>query len=426
MKSRLGLWLIILLIIVAILVDLPFGPLASKFPLKLGLDLQGGTQLAYQANMDEIPLDKRDQTIESIMQVIERRVNPKGVSEAIVQKSKLGDKYRVIVELPGEKDASAAAQLIGRTAQLEFREMPISLSDEEKEATKSGISIVNFSRPTGLTGADLEPNGAAVTFGSSGPTSGAQVSLKFNDEGTKKFADITERNVGRILPIFLDQEVLSAPVVQQPILDGKPVITGDFTSQQAKQLADLINGGALQAPVELIEQRTVGPTLGQESIDKSLIAGIIGLSIVALYMAFYYGIWGIIADVALIFYALLVLAIFKTGGFIIPPITLTLAGIAGFILSIGMAVDANILIFERMKEEIRWGRHKQLALELGFKRAWTSIWASNVSSLITAIILYSLGTSIVKGFAITLAIGVLVSMFTATVVTRTFLKFIVK
>ncbi|OGE33982.1 protein-export membrane protein SecD [Candidatus Daviesbacteria bacterium RIFCSPHIGHO2_02_FULL_36_13] len=417
MKSRLGLWFIFLLIIISIFIDI-------KFLLKLGLDLQGGTELILQTQMDQINPENRDEALDSAREVIEKRVNLYGVSEAVVQSSKIRDERRILVELRGLKDASAAAQLVGKTAQLEFRELPAIFSQEQLEATKSGIPLIAYAQSTGLTGADLKK--AAVTFGGSGTNSGPQVAIEFNEAGAKKFAEITKRNIGKPLAIFLDGQVVQAPTVQQEILGGNAVITGQYTTQEAKNLSIQLNAGALPVPIKILEQRHIGPTLGQESIDKSLIAGIIGLSIVALYMAFYYGIWGIIADVALIFYALLVLAIFKTGGFIIPPITLTLAGIAGFILSIGMAVDANILIFERMKEEIRWGRHKQLALELGFKRAWTSIWASNVSSLITAIILYSLGTSIVKGFAITLAIGVLVSMFTATVVTRTFLKFIVK
>ncbi len=425
-------WLILALTLIAVIIDLPKIPSVKllgksytlNFPLKLGLDLKGGTQLVYQLDTDKIPLDKRDEIIESIRKVIERRVNPQGISEALVQKSKVGDKYRVIIELPGENDASSAARQIGRTAQLEFREIPVDLSDQEKEATKTGIPIVYLAHPTGLTGADLEPNSASVVFGSSKARSSAEVSLRFNEQGTKKFGDITQRNVGKQLAIFLDQELLSAPVVQSPILDGRPVISGNFTTQSAKQLADLINGGALQAPVNLVEQRTIGATLGQESVNKSLIAGIIGLGVIALYMGIYYGFLGLVADGALIIYTLFVLVIFKTGLFILPPVTLTLAGIAGFILSIGMAVDANILIFERMKEEARWGKSKTMAMEQGFKRAWSSIWASNVSSLITAVILYSMGQSVVRGFAVTLAIGVLVSMFTAVVVTRTFLKLI--
>ena len=252
------------------------------------------------------------------------------------------------------------------------------------------------------------------------------MAIEFTPEGASKFAEITKRNVGKPVAIFLDDQLVSAPTVQQEIIGGNAVITGQFTTEEAKNLSIQLNAGALPVPIKILEQRSIGPTLGQESINKSFIAGGIGLVIIALYMIFSYGILGLIADLALMIYALFVFAIFKTGLFILPPFTLTLAGIAGFILSIGMAVDANILIFERMKEEVRWGKSKKIALELGFNRAWSSIWASNVSSLMTAAILYGFGTSVVKGFAITLAIGVLVSMFTAIVISRTFLRMIVR
>lgn len=396
-----------------------------SFPLKLGLDLQGGTQLILETQMEGIDSQNRDAALESAKEVIEKRVNLFGVSEAIVQTSKIGDKRRILVELPGIKDASAAANLVGRTAQLDFRELPATLSAQEAEATQSGIPLIFLSKETGLTGADLRK--AQVTFGGTQKgQSGPQVAIDFTDEGAKKFADITKRNVGKPLPIFLDGQPISAPRVEQEIVGSSAVITGQFTTQQAKELAIQLNAGALPVPIKILEQRLIGPTLGQESVNKSLIAGIIGLSIVLIYMAIYYGFLGIVADIALLIYTAIVLAIFKTGLFILPPITLTLAGIAGFILSIGMAVDANILIFERMKEEIRWGKGRVTALDLGFRRAWSSIWASNMSSLITATILYAFGTSIIRGFAITLAIGVLMSMFTSYVVTRTFLKMVIR
>lgn len=422
--KRFALWFIILLTLGAIFVDLPKLPwdlqipktpvkindYLNKFPLKLGLDLQGGSQLVLQTQMDKVNPDSRDDALASSREVIEKRVNLYGVSEALVQTSKVGDDRRILVELPGLKDASAAAELVGKTAQLEFKELPASPSGEIAS--------------TGLTGADLKK--AAVTFGNAQTQTGPQVSIEFTGEGAKKFAEITKRNVGKPVAIFLDDQLVSAPTVQQEIIGGNAVITGQFTTEQAKNLAIQLNAGALPVPIKILEQRSIGPTLGQESINKSLIAGGIGLSIVVIYMIASYGLLGLIADFALIIYALLVFAIFKTGLFILPPFTLTLAGIAGFILSIGMAVDANILIFERMKEELRWGKSKKQALELGFNRAWSSIWASNVSSLMTASILYGFGTSVVKGFAITLAIGVLVSMFTAVVVSRTFLRLIVK
>lgn len=389
----------------------------ADFPLKLGLDLQGGTQLVLQTEMDKIPVEDRDNALDSAREVIERRVNLFGVSEALVQSSKVNDQRRILIELPGLKDASAAAKLVGQTAQLEFREIPATAS---AEATMSGIPAVFYATPTGLTGADLKK--AQVTFSSAG-TGGAEVAIEFNEEGAKKFADLTKRNIGNQLPIFLDGNPVSAPTVQQEILGGQAVISGQFTTEQAKNLSVQLNAGALPVPINIIEQRTIGPSLGSESIQKSVIAGVLGLIIIMLYMVAYYGTLGIVADVGLLIYTILVLAIFKTGLFIFPPITLTLAGIAGLILSIGMAVDANILIFERMKEEVRWGKTKTRALELGFDRAWSSIWASNVSSLMTATILYAFGTSVVRGFAVTLAIGVLISMFTAIVVTRKLLKY---
>lgn len=421
MRPRILIWIILVVTILALWIDIPFIKhlpslkilgkkinILGLFPIKLGLDLQGGTELILETQMDKIDLQNRDSALESAKQVIERRVNLYGVSEAVIQTSKIGQQRRILVELPGVKDASSAANLVGKTAQLDFREI---------EATKQ----------TGLTGADLKK--AQVTFGSGrgGIKAGPEVAIEFTDQGSKKFAEITKRNIGKPLAIFLDNQPISAPTVQQEIDGGNAVITGQFTTEEAKNLAIELNAGALPVPIKLISQHFIGPTLGQESINKSLVAGIIGLLVVVLYMAGYYGFLGLIADLALVIYTLFVLAIFKTG-FFIPQLqfTLTLAGIAGFILSIGMAVDANILIFERMREEIRWGKSKTLALDLGFKRAWSSIWASNVSSLITATILYTLGTSLIRGFAITLAIGVMVSMFTSYIVTRTLLRLVIK
>lgn len=438
MHPRVILWTIIVLTILAIWINIPPIPqppalkilgkrieFLGKFPIKLGLDLQGGTELILETQMDKIVSQDRDNALESAKNVIERRVNLFGVSEAVVQTSKLGERRRILVELPGLKDASAAANLVGKTAQLDFRELPATFSAQEIEATKSGVPIIAFAKPTGLTGADLKK--AQVTFGSgSGVRTGPQVAIDFTGDGAKKFAEITKRNINKPLAIFLDNQPISAPNVQQEIDGGSAVITGQFTTEEAKNLAIELNAGALPVPIKIIQQHSVGPTLGQQSVNRSLIAGIIGLTIVALYVAAYYGILGLVADSALVIYTLLVLAFFRTGLFVLPPVTLTLAGIAGFILSIGMAVDANILIFERMKEEIRWGKSKILALDLGFKRAWSSIWASNVSSLMTAAILYGMGTSLIKGFAVTLAIGVLVSMFTSYVVTRTFLRLIIR
>jgi preprotein translocase subunit SecD len=447
-KMKKKLWFLIVLIVLALLTDLPrpnfkvetpqfkvgggsvppgkvdLAHFVGAFPLKLGLDLQGGTQLVLEAQMDKIKAEEKDKALESSKEVLERRVNLFGVSEAVVQSSKVGDQRRILVDLPGVKDASEAANLVGKTAQLEFRESPATVS---AEATQSGVPYVFYFTRTGLTGADLKKSEVTFSNGQSVKT-GAQVSIEFNDAGAKKFQEITQRNVGKPLAIFLDNEPLSynPPIVQQEIVGGNAVISGSFTTDEAKKLAVQLNAGALPVPIKILEQRSIGASLGQESINKSIIAGAIGLLTVVVYMAFYYGGLGLIAGLALVIYSLFVLAIFKTGLFILPPVTLTLAGVAGFVLSIGMAVDANILIFERMKEERRWGKSNLQALELGFKRAWSSIRDSNISSLITAAILYEMGTGSVRGFALTLAIGVLVSMFTAITVTRTFLRLMIR
>lgn len=408
MRSRVTLWAIAVITLSAIFVDV-----TNKFPLKLGLDLQGGTELILQAKMDNIKPGDYDNAHESARQVLERRVNLYGVSEALVQTSKVGNERRILVELPGVKESSQAASLVGQTAQLDFRELV---------GTESGRPEDFI--PTGLTGADLKK--ASVTFGT-GAEAGPQVAIEFTEEGAIEFAEISKRNVNRPLGMFLDGQPISwpPPVVQQEIIGGNAVISGQFSSEEAKNLSIQLNAGGLPVPIAILEQRLIGPSLGQVSLNKSLFAGAIGLLIVVIFMGVYYGVLGLVANIALVIYSVLILAIFKTGLFILPPITLTLAGVAGFILSVGMAVDANILIFERMKEEVRWGKGKSAALELGFKRAWSSIWASNVCSLLIAGILYYFGTSVVRGFAVTLAIGVLVSMFSAYIVTRTFLRYVI-
>ena len=270
---------------------------------------------------------------------------------------------------------------------------------------------------TALSGKQLKR--ASVVFDEQ--TQQPQVSLEFNDEGSKLFEEITSRNVDKMVGIFLDKQPISLPKVQQAITGGRAVITGTFTVQEAKLLAQRLNAGALPVPINLVSQQTVGASLGEIAIQRSLRAGLYGFLLVAIFMILYYRLPGIIAVVALLMYAAFVLAIFKLW-----PVTLTLAGIAGFILSLGMAVDANILIFERLKEELRLGKSLPQAMQAGFERAWTSIRDSNVSSLITCVILSWFGTSVVKGFALTLAIGIVVSMFSAITVTRTFLRVIIR
>lgn len=428
MRTRVLPILIFLLTIAAVWVSLPsanFLPkklrlYSGRFPLKLGLDLQGGTELILQTQMGNISQDAKDLALESAKEVIERRVNLYGISEAVVRSSKLGDERRILVELPGVKDTNEAVKLVGTTALLEFRQLQALPSAESSPS--AFISIENTS-PTGLTGADLKK--AQVGFGA-GKDSGPQVEIEFTPQGGDKFATITKSNMGKPLPIFLDDIPISAPIVQQEIVGGKAIISGQFDSNQAKSLAVQLNAGALPVPIKVLHQKAIAATLGQASIQKSIFAAFVGIITVMVFMVLFYGIYGLVANLALLIYSLLTLAIFRTGLFILPPITLTLAGIAGFVLSIGMAVDANILIFERMKEELRTGKSNREALRLGFKRAWVSIRDSNISSLITAAILFGLGTSIVRGFALTLAIGVAVSMFSAITVSRMLLSFLPK
>jgi len=372
---------------------------------KLGLDLQGGTHLVYELDTSNVSAADKSTAVSSTRSNIERRVNLLGVSESIVQTSVVGEDYRLIVELPGVRDVKQAVDTIGQTAQLDFRETLV--------ATPSAIT--DFI-PTGLTGNDLKIS--TVQFGGGQSASGnPTVSLEFSPEGAKKFAAITRRNIGKPLAIFLDQDLVTAPNVETEITDGKAIITGNYTLDEAKRLTIQLNAGALPLPIKIIEQRTVGATLGSESVAKSLFAGIVGFVIIALFMVANYGLKGLLADIALTLYVLLSLSVFK-----LIPVTLTLAGIAGFILSVGMAVDANILIFERIKEELRWGRPKKAALELGFHRAWTSVRDSNISSLITAGILFWFGTGSVRGFALTLIVGIFVSLFTSVTITRTLLR----
>jgi preprotein translocase subunit SecD len=429
-----------------------------EYKLHLGLDLQGGAHLVYQADFKDIKQEDRDDAINSVRNTIERRVNSFGVSEPLVQVS--GDD-RVIVELPGISDINDAIKQIGQTPLLEFKaENP---NAPEIPVSEDGAALLDPSAmwiSTGLSGTQLEK--ATVEFQQgSGVRNEAVVKLQFNEEGKKLFAEITQANVQKQIAIFLDGQPISAPVVNEPITDGVAIISGNFTTEVAKELVTRLNSGALPVPIKLIMQENVGATLGRDSVQKSIVAGIIGMLLIALFMVSYYRFPGFLAVLALVVYSLVSLAVFKIGisftavvliGLFIllaltlsprfgiaalvsyillmllgglAPVTLTLAGIAGFILSIGMAVDANILIFERLKEEIASGKDISKAVEDGFARAWLSIRDSNVSSLITTVILYAFGTPSIKGFAVTLAIGILISMFTAITVTRTFLKLFV-
>jgi len=389
---------------------------------KKGLDLEGGTSITLKADMKDIATDKRDSALESAKDVIERRVNFFGVSEAIVQTAKVSNDYRIIVEIPGVTDVNQAVALIGQTAKLTFWEEGASIdaSESAKTATTSGIPIgasLYFQNPkkTNLSGSDLQQS--LVTFDQN--TGQPVVQIQFIPAGSKKFADITKRNVGKSVAMVLDDTVVSAPVVNEPITQGDAVISGNFTTEQAKQLSVQLNAGALPVELSILEQRAIGATLGEESLRKSFIAGVIGFFIIVIFMVILYGRLGIIASMALVVYTIMIFTVFR-----LIPVTLTLAGIAGVILSIGIAVDANILIFERVKEEMRRGKPRDIALKLGFTHAWDSIRDSNVASIITSAVLYINGTATVKGFALTLFIGVVVSLFSAIFVTRTFLRYL--
>lgn len=391
------------------------------FSTRLGLDLSGGTHIALEADMNDIADEDRADALEGAKEVIARRVDFFGVAEPIVQTAQSQDSYRIIVELPGVTEVQQAIETIGQTAMLEFREF-----EDMEEATGATEAAQFFAatQPVGITGKDLKR--ASVVFGTQ--QGEPQVAIEFTPEGDRKFAETTKRLVGQPLGIFLDDALVSAPIVQQEITGGNAVITGSFTPDSARMLALQLNAGALPVPVQVVEQRVIGPTLGQESIDRSIKAGVVGLSMVAVFMVLNYGRLGLIANAALVLYGLITLAIFR-----LVPITLTLPGIAGFILSIGMAVDSNILIFERFKEEKRRGKPWNIAMELGFGKAWDSIRDANVTTLLTAAILYNpLNTDflpvsgMVRGFAITLFVGVLVGLFTGIVVTRTLIRLLYK
>jgi preprotein translocase subunit SecD len=379
--------------------------------LQLGLDLRGGSHLVYKADISDPTSDQ----MEGVIRIIDRRINAYGVSEPVIQK--MGDN-RILVQLPGVKDVEEAKRLIGRTATLQFKERECTgnpCADPENHQDKD----------IGLTGEDL----TRAYVGQHPTTTLPVINLEFNGRGAKIFGELTTRisetynsSTPDRIATFLDDEELIAPVAARPILGGNAFIEGqDFTMERVRNIVIQLESGRLPIPISVIQEQNVDATLGAESLKKSLVAGLVGLVVVLLFMISYYRVLGVVAAVALVIYTVLVLAIFK-----MIPVTLTLAGIAAFILSIGMAVDANILIFERMKEELRAGRTVLSAMEVGFNRAWPSIRDSNVSTFITCAILFwfgnKLGASMVTGFALTLFIGVAVSMFTAITVSRTILN----
>jgi len=388
--------------------------------LKYGLDLAGGASLVFNVDTSSVKKEDMSSALESLKSNIERRINLFGVSETNVQILKQNNDYRLKVELPGVEDISSAIDLIGTTAQLKFKgevEIP-------PEATASATINDLFAKDTGLNGSHLTR--ASVTINST--TSEPEVSLEFNEEGTKLFSAATEEFLNKRLAIFLDNQILMAPNIKVVIPDGKAVISGGFDNQAAKELAIQLNAGALPLSIKLIQQDQVGATLGKDSINKGIFAGLVGLIIVSIFMIGNYGWLGFIADIGLIIYGLITLTLYR-----LIPVTLTFPGIVGFILSIGMAVDSNILIFERMREETRKGKNWNNAMELGFGRAWDSIKDANACTIITGLILLNpfnwsfLNTSgMVRGFAVTLILGIIIGIFTGVFVTRNLLRVLAK
>ena len=389
----------------------------SRFHFKLGLDLSGGTHLVYRADTNELQAGDIAGAMEALRDVIERRVNLFGVAEPIVQVEEGGifggsREERLIVELPGVTDVNEAVKKIGETPLLEFKigKDTTGLTPEQLKATNVNDLFIS----TRLTGRYLDS--AEVLFDQN--TRQPKVLLNFSSEGADIFAEITKANVGKILAIFLDGVPISSPVIRQEITGGKAEITGTFTPNEVKLLVRDLNYGALPVPIELVSTQTIGPSLGEVALHAGIKAGVIAYIVIALFLLIWYRLPGLVAIIALAIYVALNLALFK-----LIPVTLTAAGIAGFILSLGMAVDANILIFERLKEELRRGKNLDEAASLGFSRAWLSIRDSNLSSIITAIILFWFASNfVIKGFALVFGLGVLTSMLTAITISRSLLR----
>ena len=428
-------WIIIAaILIIATWINVPNNPgihilgINRDIQTRLGLDLVGGVQALLEADLPEdTQIDS--QSMATARTIVENRVNGLGVNEAVVQQA--GDR-RIVVELPGETDPEKALATLRQTGLLEFVDM--SSIPPEQAISLVGAQILtdiptssNLETPEGDQPVDLPPfptvmtgsglNNVNVTRDQLGQY---QIQFELNSEAARTFADFTSQNVGNILAIVLDKQVISVPRIDDPITDGQGIISGNFDLESANALAIQLRYGSLPIPLKVVQVRTVGPTLGQDSLQKSMQAGLIGFAIVVLFMAIYYRVPGILADISILIYALIAFALFRW-----IPVTLTLAGIAGFLLSTGSALDANILIFERMKEEIRSGRTLNQSMDLGWQRAWPSIRDSNIATLITCGILFwfgsTYGATIVKGFSLTLAIGVIISLFTAILVTRSLL-----
>lgn len=395
----------------------------KKFPFRLGLDLSGGTHLTYNADVSRLASNQVSDSMDSLRDIIERRVNLFGVSEPLVQVQHgsfvSGAGEQLIVDLPGVTDVKKAVDMIGQTPLLEFKtergaNEPITIKPGKDGKLDLGkINVDQQFVSTDLTGQYLDH--ATLEFDPN--TREPRVLLSFDETGTKLFADITKKNIDKRVAIYLDGLAISTPVVRTEITDGQAVISGSFSPQEAKTLVSRLNSGALPVPISLQSTQTIGATLGDKALNAGVKAAVYGFLLVAVFLILWYRLPGLVASLSLCIFILIILTLFK-----LIPVTLTAPGIAGFIISIGIAVDANVLIFERIKEEMKAGKNIADAINAGFSRAWLAIRDSNISNFITALILFWFGTSLIKGFALTLGMGVVVSLFTAITATRVFLS----
>lgn len=389
--------------------------LVERFPFSLGLDLAGGSELTYEADVSQIPPEEVKSSMESLRDIIERRVNIFGVSETSVRtEQSFTGQQRLSIALPGVTDTAQAARLIGETPVLDFRVQNPTL---DMTTVDENTPIDMLFVPTLLTGKYLERASMQFTQPAAGQMAGEPyVSLVFNKEGADLFEQLTSEHIGKMIAIYLDGAPISTPVVQQVIKGGEATITGSFSPEEAKELAGRLTSGALPVPIELVGTTSVSAPLGEQAVADGVAASILGLALLASLFVLWYRASGIVAVIALVYYTLTLLALFK-----VIPVTLTASGIAGFIISLGVAVDANVLIAERIKEELAKGGELQDSIQKGFGRAWTAIRDANFAGLLTSAILYWFGTSLIKGFALTLGLGILASLFSATVVSKSWM-----
>ena len=419
-RSRSGLLIFIVILFgLALWVVWPNHEIRGRTGFALGLDLRGGSQLVYSANLSmKDPAQTDAQALEGVKQTIERRVNKYGVTEPIVQTMQNEQGGFILVQLPGVKDIDEALMLIGQVAELDFREQVLNATGNTTWVIAKAVGSNGTEKE--LTGKYLKPNATPVLNPN---TNKIEIAFEWDAEGAVLFKQITTRNLNKPLGIFLDNELISAPTVQA-VIEAKGVIEGDFSLDEANTLAIQLNSGALDVPLTIVERRDVGATLGADSLQKSLLAGIIGSALIILFMIIYYRVSGLVACLALVVYAVLTLALFR-----LIPVVLTLPGIAGFIVSVGMGVDGNVLVCERLKEELRRGSTLERGVEQSFRQSWSAIWDANVTVFIACAVLYWLGNTFgnftVVGFAATLFIGVALSMFTQVVVTRSFMRTVV-